>query len=153
MTFDRGPLLHHRALGIHPGAFVQPTAPDPVALGLQSGVLWIDASVALPYPLRAWDAAAGVWRDVGRGATGPSGPSGPAGPAGPTGPTGPAGPTGDTGATGPAGPAGPTGATGPAGPAGPTGATGPAGATGATGPAGSSGLTAGDNVYAWSSFR
>lgn len=46
------PISHHAALGIHPGAFVQDTAPDIVALGLQEGVLWLDTSTATP--LAVW---------------------------------------------------------------------------------------------------
>jgi hypothetical protein len=56
-------ILHHHALGIHPGAFVQSSAPH--TSDVQDGVLWVDTSIAPPYQLKVWDEGAGAWRAVG----------------------------------------------------------------------------------------
>jgi hypothetical protein len=79
-----GPVLHHRARGVHPGAFVQAT--EPITTDVQDGVLWVDTSTAPPFALRVWDQAAGLWHDVGTaGIVGPAGPAGPGLPPGHTG--------------------------------------------------------------------
>jgi hypothetical protein len=62
---------HQLGAGIHPAAFVQPRPPDTSTI--QDRTLWIDNSVNEPYPIFSWDAAAGLWRAVGRGAPGPPG--------------------------------------------------------------------------------
>jgi hypothetical protein len=54
---------HHQALGIHPGAFVQPDVPS--STDIQNHCLWVDTSTGPPYQLRVWDAAAVAWRNVG----------------------------------------------------------------------------------------
>ncbi len=58
-----GPVLHHRALGVHPAAFVGPTAPD--TTDVQDHVLWVDTATLPPYRLKMWEVAATAWRDVG----------------------------------------------------------------------------------------
>lgn len=62
------PITHHHALGIHPGAFVQPTAPN--TADAQDGVLWLDTSAGPPYVLKRWDASGAAWRTVQMDATG-----------------------------------------------------------------------------------
>jgi hypothetical protein len=57
------PISHHRAAGIHPGAFVGPTAPD--TSDVQDGVLWVDTSIGHPYQLWVWKADPGEWTEVG----------------------------------------------------------------------------------------
>jgi hypothetical protein len=60
------PILHSHAKGIHPGAFVQPTAPsaDP-SLFLQNGTLWVDTSTSEPYRLWTFHLADKSWHLVG----------------------------------------------------------------------------------------
>lgn len=58
-----GCVLHHNALGIHPGAFVQDSAPDTAEV--QDGVLWVDTSSGPPYQLKVWDLGAATWHLVG----------------------------------------------------------------------------------------
>lgn len=57
-----GPIPHHLASGIHPGAFVQSTAPD--TADVQDGVLWIDTSSGPPFALRVWRADDEEWETV-----------------------------------------------------------------------------------------
>lgn len=62
------PILHHKAVGIHPGAFVQPGVPS--TTDVQDGVLWVDTSTPAPFALRCWRAADDAWHDVGTAAGG-----------------------------------------------------------------------------------
>lgn len=63
------PVLHHQARGVHPAAIVQDTAPDPVALGLQDRVLWVDTSTGPPFQLKCWNAGLSTWQLIGSGST------------------------------------------------------------------------------------
>lgn len=63
---------HHQALGIHPGAFVQASAPDIAGLGLQEGTLWFDTSVLEPLAVKvvrsdAWALLCSIGTGVGVG--------------------------------------------------------------------------------------
>ena len=59
-----GPILHHLARGVHPGAIVQSGAPDGVALTLQNGTLWLDTSYAPLYRLFYWKLSTHSWQFV-----------------------------------------------------------------------------------------
>jgi hypothetical protein len=58
-------IQHHRALGVHPGAFVQPNEPD--TSDAQDGVLWVDTSTGPPHVLKMWVQLTDSWVEVGRG--------------------------------------------------------------------------------------
>jgi hypothetical protein len=57
-------VLHSAASGIHPGAYVQSTAPTSPL----DHILWVDTSSGPPYALKTWNAGASAWQAVGTGA-------------------------------------------------------------------------------------